>query len=310
MIPSTSSSKTVSSASRWPHLKDLLTTYLFIIPAFLLFCVFSLFPFLKVFQLSVFEWDGISTQMHFVWLENFKTAIFRDASWWISLRNAGVITLLALSIQNILALMLALIVDREIKGKNFYRVVFYLPPVLSGIVVGLVWNWIFDGSHGLLNFALQGVGLGHLARAWLADPHTALYSVAVIHMWKGFGWGFVILLAGLQAIPREFSEAARVDGAGEWYIFSRITVPLMLPVFFLVSILTVLGTMQIYDIIVSTTNGGPGYHTEVPITRILAAMVGSSRFGYACSLGILFGIILLAVSMVQMRLSKWSSRFS
>jgi len=293
--------------SRWKHL---FTTYLFVIPAVLLFTVFSLFPFFKVFQLSVFEWDGIAPTMDFVGLNNFKTALFHDPSWWISMRNAGVITLLALTIQNLLALFLAMIVDREIKGKNFYRVVFYLPPVLSGIVVGLVWNWIFDGSHGLLNYGLTFLGLGHWARAWLADPHTALFSVAVVHMWKGFGWGFVILLAGLQAIPRELNEAARVDGAGEWYIFSRITVPLMLPVFFLVSILTVLGTMQIFDIIVSTTKGGPGYHTEVPITRILAAMVGSGRFGYACSLGILFGIILLAVSLVQMRLSRWSSRFS
>lgn len=294
----------------WTRVRDLVTSYLFVFPAVALFTVFSLIPFLKVFQLSVFEWDGISSHMHFVWLNNFRTALFHDASWWISMRNAGVITLLALSIQNLLALVLALIVDREIKGKNFYRVVFYLPPVLSGIVVGLVWNWIFDGSHGLLNHALTLVGLGQWTRAWLADPHTALFGIAIIHMWKGFGWGFVILLAGLQAIPRELNEAARVDGAGEWYIFSRITVPLMLPVFFLVSILTVLGTMQIFDIIVSTTNGGPGYHTEVPITRILAAMVGSSRFGYACALGILFGFILLAVSMIQMRLSKWSARFS
>ncbi len=294
----------------WPRLRDLLTTYLFVAPAIILFLVFSLIPFLKVFQLSVFEWDGISSHMQFVWLNNFRTALFRDTSWWISMRNAGVITLLALSVQNFLALVLGLIVDREIKGKNFYRVVFYIPPVLSGIVVGLVWNWIFDGSHGLLNHALTTIHLGQWTRAWLADPKTAIYGIAVIHMWKGFGWGFVILLAGLQAIPRELNEAARVDGASEWYIFSRITVPLMMPVFFLVSILTVLGTMQIYDIIVSTTNGGPGYHTEVPITRILAAMVGSSRFGYACALGILFGIILLAVSMVQMRLSKWSARFS
>jgi len=294
----------------WTRIRDLLTTYLFVLPAIALFTVFSLIPFLKVFQLSVFDWDGISTHMHFVWLNNFRTALFHDTSWWISMRNAGVVTLLALSVQNLLALVLALIVDREIKGKNFYRVVFYLPPVLSGIVVGLVWNWIFDGSHGLLNHALTLVGLGQWGRAWLADPHTALLGIAIIHMWKGFGWGFVILLAGLQAIPRELNEAARVDGAGEWYIFSRITVPLMLPVFFLVSILTVLGTMQIFDIIVSTTNGGPGYHTEVPITRILAAMVGSSRFGYACALGILFGFILLAVSMIQMRLSKWSARFS
>lgn len=294
----------------WTKASDLFTTYLFIIPAVLLFSVFSLYPFLKVFQLSVFEWDGIQPVMKFVGLQNFKTGIFQDPAWRTSLYNAGIVTVLALTIQNGLALLLAMIVDREIKGKNFYRVVFYLPPVLSGIVVGLVWNWIFDGSHGLLNYALTHVGLSSWTRAWLAEPNTALVSVAVIHMWKGFGWGFVILLAGLQAIPRELNEAAYVDGASEWQIFRKITIPLMLPVFFLVSILTVLGTMQIYDIIASTTNGGPGYHTEVPITRILAAMTGSSRFGYACSLGILFGIILLAVSMVQLRLSKWSQRFS
>lgn len=290
------------------RLKDLLANYLFVLPAVLLFVVFSVFPFFKVFQLSVFEWDGISTHMNFVGLSNFVGALFHDEPWWISMRNAAVLTLLALTLQNTLALILALIVDREIEGKNFYRVVFYLPPVLSGIVVGLVWNWIFNGTHGLLNHALQALGLGSWVRAWLADPKTALYAVSVIHMWKGFGWGFVILLAGLQAIPRELNEAAKVDGAGEWTVFSKITVPLMMPVFFLVSILTILGTMQIFDIIVSTTNGGPGYHTEVPITRILVAMVGSSRFGYACSLGILFGLVLLAVSLVQMRLSKWSSR--
>jgi len=294
----------------WSRFKDYFTTYLFIIPAFLLFCVFSLYPFLKVFQLSVFEWDGIARSMQFVWLNNFRTGLFYDASWWVSMRNAGVITLLAMTLQNGLALMLAMIVDREIRAKNFYRVVFYLPPVLSGIVVGLVWNWIFDGSHGLLNHALTTLGLAKWTHAWLAEPSTALVSVAVIHMWKGFGWGFVILLAGLQAIPRELNEAAHVDGANEWQIFRKITFPLMLPVFFLVSILTVLGTMQIYDIIAATTNGGPGYHTEVPITRILAAMVGSSRFGYACSLGVLFGVILLAISMVQLRISKWSQRFS
>ncbi len=294
----------------WPRLRDLVSSALFVLPAVVLFAVFSIFPFFKVFQLSVFDWDGIAAQMHFVGLNNFRDAISRDPSWWISMRNAAVITLLTLLVQNSLALLLALIVDREIEGKNFYRVVFYLPPVLSGIVVGLVWNWIFDGSHGLLNYALAAAGLGSWTRAWLADPKTALLSVAVIHMWKGFGWGFVILLAGLQAIPRELQEAARVDGAGEWKIFSRVTFPLMLPVFFLVSVLTILGTMQIFEIIISTTNGGPGNHTEVPITRILAAMVGSSRFGYACSLGILFGLILLAVSLVQMRLSKWSSRYS
>lgn len=290
------------------RLKDLTTTYLFIVPALVLFCIFSIYPFYKVFELSVLNWDGISSRLEFVGLSNFGEALFQDRTWWISIKNAATITLLALTLQNGLALLLALAVDREIKAKNFYRVVFYLPPVLSGIVVGLVWNWIFDGNYGLFNFALHHLGLGPWARAWLADPHTALVAVAVIHMWKGFGWGFIILLAGLQAIPRELSEAARVDGAGEWNIFWKVTVPLMMPVFFLVSILTILGTMQIFDIIVATTGGGPGYHTEVPITRIVWAMIGSSRFGYACALGLVFGLLLLTVSLAQLRLSRKMKR--
>jgi len=207
-------------------------------------------------------------------------------------------------VQNFLALFLALLCDRDIKGGNVYRVIFYLPPVLSGIVVGLIWNWIYDGNYGLLNHFLQFIGLGDFSRAWLSDAHTALVAVSIIHMWKGFGWGFVILLAGLQSIPRELYEAARVDGANSWIMFKNITVPLMIPVFILVSILTILGTMQIFDIIIATTGGGPGYHTEVPITRIVQTMIGSSKFGYACAMGVTFGVILLAISMVQIRVSK------
>ena len=279
-------------------------SYLFIAPAVLLFATFSLYPFLKVFQLSVTDWDGISNSMRYVGLENFKDLWFDNPVFWESMRNAFYVTFIALTVQNSLALFLALLCDRDIKGGNIYRVIFYLPPVLSGIVVGLIWNWIYDGNYGLLNHALQFIGLGDLTRSWLSDAKTALISVAVIHMWKGFGWGFVILLAGLQSIPRELYEAARVDGANTWVMFKNITVPLMIPVFVLVSILTILGTMQIFDIIIATTGGGPGYHTEVPITRIVASMIGSSKFGYACAMGVTFGLILLAISMVQIRVSK------
>lgn len=279
-------------------------SYFFVAPAMLLFCTFSLYPFLKVFQLSVTDWDGISPAMHYVGLENFKDLLFDNPVFWSSMKNAFYVTFLALTLQNFLALFLALLCDREIKGGNVYRVIFYLPPVLSGIVVGLIWNWIYDGNYGLLNHFLQFIGLGDLQRAWLSDSKTALFAVSVIHMWKGFGWGFVILLAGLQSIPHELYEAARVDGANTWTVFKNVTVPLMIPVFILVSILTILGTMQIFDIIIATTGGGPGYHTEVPITRIVAMMIGSSKFGYACAMGVTFGLILLAISMVQIRVSK------
>ncbi|MGH7198525.1 MAG: carbohydrate ABC transporter permease [Candidatus Omnitrophota bacterium] len=278
--------------------------YIFVLPAVALFATFSVYPFFKVFQLSVTQWDGISPTMLYVGLDNFKDLFMDNPVFWLSMRNAFFVTFLALTAQNLLALGLALLCDREIKGGNIYRVIFYLPPVLSGIVVGLIWNWIYDGNYGLLNHFLNFIGLGELSRAWLSDSKTALVAVAIIHMWKGFGWGFVILLAGLQSIPRELYEAARVDGANSWIVFKNITAPLMIPVFILVSILTILGTMQIFDIIISTTGGGPGYHTEVPVTRIVSMMIGSSKFGYACAMGVVFGVILLAISMIQIRVSK------
>jgi ABC-type sugar transport system permease subunit len=291
-----------------PFVKRIRPGYLFVIPAVVMLGLFYIYPFFKVLQLSFYEWDGISLTMQFVGLQQFKDIIFSNAAWWQSMWHAAYITILALIFQNGLALVLALMVDRGIKYGQMYRVIFFLPPVLSGIVVGLIWNWIFNGNYGLLNHWLTGIGLGNLSRSWLSDPKTALTCVAVIHMWKGFGWGFIILLAGLQNIPRTLYEAARIDGASYWDIFIKITTPLMLPVFVLVMILTVLGTMQIYDIIVSTTGGGPGYHTEVPVSRIISRMLYSSQFGYACAMGLVFGAVLVMLSIGQMKISKMMKR--
>ena len=239
----------------------------------------------------------------FVGLSNFKE-ILADKVWWESMRNAGFITLIALTFQNALAFLLAWACDREIRMRNFYRVVFFIPVVLSEVVVGLVWQWILDGNYGLLNHWLNNIGLHSLVRNWLSEPRTALNAVAIVHCWKGFGWGFLIFLAGLQTIPRELYEAARVDGANSWQSFRKITLPMIAPVAVLVAILTVLGTMQAFVLIIAMTDGGPAYHTTVPVLRILASMRGSSRFGYACAQGVSFGVILMAISFVQYRFSK------
>jgi raffinose/stachyose/melibiose transport system permease protein len=266
--------------------------------------IFNLYPYFEVFHLSVLDWNGISPKKVFVGMANFKDVIFDNPSWWVSFRNAGYVTFVALTVQNSGALFLAWMVDRNLKGGQIYRSIFFLPPILSGIVVGLIWNWIFQGDFGLLNNMLERFGYHDLKRAWLADPKTALNALAVVHMWKGFGWGFIIFLAGLQGIPRELYEAARVDGANELRIFWKVTVPLMIPVFVLVSVLTILGTMQMYDLVITTTHGGPGFHTEVPMKRIIDEISPGSRLGYACSMGVVFGLVLLVVSMVQIQLSK------
>ena len=283
--------------------------FLFVLPALVIFSVFYIYPFFEIFRLSLHEWNGISLARQFVGLDNFRD-IMHDEVWWQAMGHAGYITLIALTFQNALALALALACDRDIKMRKFYRVVFYLPPVLSEVVVGLIWQWILNsgtqrGQHmGLLNYFLNKVGLNYLIHDWLSDPKTALTCIAVVHSWKGFGWGFIILLAGLQTIDRQLYEAARVDGAGTWAVFKNVTIPMMVPVFVLVIILTILGSMQVFVLVLSMVGQGLVYHTEVPVTRILSSMMGTNRFGYACAQGIIFGAVLMVISFLQIKLSK------
>jgi ABC-type sugar transport system permease subunit len=288
------------------RLKNTFENYVFVLPAVAIFTVFYIIPFVQVFYLSFFDWDGILPTMSSVGLGNFQEIITQDADWWRAMLNAGWITFVALTFQNILAFMLAMACDREIRMKNFYRVIFFIPPVLSELLVGMAWRFIINDVDGanMINRALVSMGLPQLVRSWLNDPQTALTTVAVVHSWKGFGWGFLILLAGLQTIPRELYEAGRVDGANAWYAFKHITIPLMIPVIVLVAILTVLGAMQSFVLIIGLVGGELAGHTSVPVLRILASMRGSSRFGYACAQGITFGIILMTISFVQNWFSK------
>lgn len=289
-------------------IKSTLENYIFVLPALIIFTVFYIIPFIWVFSLSFLDWNGIDIikiKESFIWLGNFKE-ILQDKFWWQAMRNVGYITLIALTLQNALAFLLAWACDREIKLKNFYRLIFFIPPILSEIVVGMVWRYLLNDIDGanLLNRMLISTGFPQLVRHWLSDPAIALTTVAVVHSWKGFGWGFLIFLAGLQTIPRELYEAARVDGANAWESFKKITLPLMVPVAVVVAILTVLGTMQAFALIIGLVGGELGGYTSVPVLRILAAMQGSSRFGYACAQGITFGIVLVVISFIQYRFSK------
>ncbi len=282
---------------------DYFQNYLFIIPAVAIFSIFYIYPFFDIFNLSLHEWNGIDLQRQFVGLANFKE-LLGDKVWWGAMCNAFYITLIALTFQNCLAFMLALACDREIRFKKLYRVIFFIPPVLSQIVVGLIWRWILNsgmqnGEHiGLLNYYLVKLGLSNLVHNWLSDPQTALTCIAVVHCWMGFGWGFIMLFAGLQTIEKQLYEAAKVDGAGSWNAFWNVTIPMMMPVILVVVILTVLGSMQAFVLVLSMVGQGLVNHTDVPVTRILAAMTGTNRFGYACAMGVNFAMILVGISML------------
>jgi len=288
---------------------DAFKNFLFVLPAVLIFSIFYIYPFIELIRLSLHQWQGIGP-MAFVGLQNFKE-LASDQVWWQSMGHAFYITIIALTFQNALAFSLALACDREIRLKRFYRVVFFIPPVLSEVVVGIVWNWILNAGTqngqniGLLNHFLVQSGLPNLVHNWLSDPKTALTCIAIVHSWKGFGWGFILLLAGLQTIDRQLYEAAKVDGAGSWSTFWNVTIPMMLPVIMVVVILTILGSMQVFVLILSLVNQGLVYHTEVPVTRILWSMSGTNQFGYACAQAVILGIILVIVSFTLKKLSNY-----
>ena len=295
--------------------RNCMVNYLFILPAVLIFSLFYIYPFTKVVHLSLSQWDGIAFKpAAFVGLAHFKNILSGNATqWWVSMAQAGYITFWALTFQNLLALLLALACDKAIKAGAIYRVIFFIPPILSEVVVGLVWWWIYDGNWGLLNQWLTNIGFGHFAHNWLSPSleegsrflvrALPLTCVAIVHCWKGFGWAFIILLAGLQNIPRDLYEAAKVDGADPWQVFWKVTFPILIPVIVLVVILTILASMQSFVLILAMTNGGPYYYTEVPVTRILDSMK-NGYFGFACAQSVIFGLILLGLSFSQLKISK------
>jgi ABC-type sugar transport system permease subunit len=301
-------SKAIAKSQAFLNFKDKFGSFMFVLPAITIFTIFYIYPFYKTFQLSLHEWNGISPTQIFVGIDNFKQ-LMGDGVWWSSMWHAAYITLIALTLQNMVALALALACDREIRMKNFYRVIFFIPPVLSEVVVGLIWRWLLEYNAngpqyaGSLNSFLNSIGLHHLINNWLSNPKTALTCIAVVHSWKGFGWGFIILLAGLQTIDRQLYEAAKVDGSGSFSTFMHVTIPMMIPVILVVVILTILGSMQAFVLILSMMGQGLGYHTEVPVTRILVAMMGTKEYGYACAMGINFGFILVVVSLIMKKMS-------
>ncbi len=275
----------------------------FVMPALAIFTFFYIIPFFYIFWLALHKASPTNVlDFSFVGFENFKEIFTQDIGWWKSVGRSFYIVLWALSFQNILAFFLAIAVDKAIRTGKIYRIIFFLLPILSEVIIGLLLRILLKDYPGVFNYFLGKLGLAELARSWLGKD-MALATLAVAHCWRGFGWGFVILLAGLQTIPEQLYEAARVDGANAIQKFFRITVPLLMPMIFLVVILTILGTMQVIGLPMALTRGGPANKTTVAVLRIYNDL-NNSHPGYASAEGLVLGVILVTMSFFLIRLSK------
>lgn len=284
------------------RLRRALIGYGFMLPALLLIGLFTLLPFVQGVVLSFQSWDGVGATA-FVGLNNYQR-VFADNIFWASMVNVAKFGLIGFLLGNALSLALAVAVNANPIGRTFYRIVYYLPGVFSVVVIGMMFQWILQPTVGILNRALGSLGLEALRHNWLANPATALPAVAGVYVWYHWGFGFLLFLAGLQGVPRELYEAASIDGAGAWERFRYVTWPQLIPVTTIVSILTMLAALQIFGTVQVLTNGGPGYHTEVPTLRIYKEAFDFQRFGVAASMSVVFGSILICLSVVQIWVSR------
>jgi multiple sugar transport system permease protein/raffinose/stachyose/melibiose transport system permease protein len=275
----------------------------FILPAFLLYGVFVMLPTFSSIYLSFTSWDGLSADVRYIGLDNFKE-IWESPRVHNALKNTIIVAIALVLLENAAALLLAILVDQVRWLRNFFRSIFYFPVLMSGIIMGFIWMIILNYNFGVVNQLLDTLGLGAMKADWLGNPDFALLSIILSTVWKASGYYMIIYLAGLQGIPQELLEAASIDGAGKWKQFRHITFPLLAGATTVCVMLSMIGSLKLFDQIAVMTNGGPGFATETLTYIIYRVAFGEGRQGFGTALAIVLFILILIISLIQIRLLR------
>ena len=278
---------------------------IFLAPALILFAIFITYPIFSALAYSLFAWEGIGRR-GFIGLGNF-VRLFSTFPYPRLLSNAFVhnvaVFVLTMIIQNLSGLGLALLLSRSPWGARVYRVVFFLPVTLSLVIVGFMWALFLNPVFGVLNKALVAAGAAGLARAWLGDPQTALLSLVLINTWRWVGFPTLVFLAGINAVPDDFLEAARIDGAREWDVMRRIIFPLLAPSVTIIVILTFIGSFNWFELpyVVNGVSGSPNHATDVLgllfyRTAFGEVDTGLQDIGIGSAVAVLMFVVMVTVS--------------
>lgn len=280
-------------------------TYAMLAPNFILFALFVIYPLLWTMRFMFFEYNGISAA-EFIGLDNFKRAI-GDQLWWNSVLNTFKVTFLKLLIEMPLALVLAVILNQNLKGRGFFRGAFFLPTVTSMATISLVFSFMFSPYNGIVNMLLKSWGIIQQNISFLESPTSALVTCVIVSVWSVFGQNMLLILAGLQNIPQDVYESAALDGANSVQTFFKITVPMIMPMFRIIMMLAIIGSLGIFESIFVLTGGGPSRATEVMAINIYNHYFSSStvpEYGYGAALSFISSIIIGLVTLVYLKLQK------
>ena len=273
----------------------------FLLPALLLYGLFVVYPYLQAMYVSLTSWSGVSPTPRFIGLRNFQR-LFGDQYFWNALRhNASYLAVLPLVIIAF-AFFLAFVLTQGVPLRGFYRVAFFFPQVMSVVAVGVLWNFVYHPTLGLLSALLRALGISN-PPTWLGDPGTALGSISAVVVWQAVGFYMVFFIAGMEAIPITFYEAARIEGASGWQMFWRVTLPLLWENTRVALVFLAIGALDMFGITQTMTEGGPSRATDVLATYLYQNAFTHSQFGYATAIAVTLFAIVFLLSILVMRVT-------
>lgn len=294
--PSTSKPPSERARSRRRNL----TPYLFLTPNLIVFTVFVFAPLVFAVWMSFHKWDTISPA-EWVGFSNF-TELLGDKLFWESLKNTFIFGILTVPTSLVLGLIAALGLNQKLPGRVFMRTIYFLPFVVSSVVIGTLGSWVFNDTYGIINATLDQIGLGEVS--WLTDPNLAMITLSITTVWARLGFCMIVYLAALQTIPPEYLEASTVDGSTPWQTFRYITLPLLMPATFLLAVLNIIYSFEAFDLVFVMTGGGPGNSTTVLPVYAFDTAFQVRRFGYANAIGLVLMVIIMIITLIQWRVTR------
>jgi multiple sugar transport system permease protein len=276
------------------------TAYLFLAPVFLLFSIFTVFSVGYAFWLSFHEWNILEPAKPFVGLDNYRR-LLEDERFGEATLNTLYYTAASVPLTMIIGLAVALLLNNRIRGRGLFRTMFYLPVVTPLVIASIIWKWVYNGDYGLLNYYLMKINIIDEPLLWLSDPNLAMPSVIITSIWKGVGFAMVVYLAGLQSIPEDYYDAAKIDGAAGWRRLKDITIPLLTSTTLFLLVISVLGSFQVFTQIYIMTNGGPLGKTRTIVWYIYTTGFRDYNMGYAAALAFALFAIMLVFTLIQFR---------
>ena len=280
--------------------EETIAGYLFLLPNFIGFVVFMLFPILFAFYIMLTDWS-LSNEPQFIGLDNFEKMV-NDRLFWKSVKNSFYYTLVAVPTGVFIAFWLALALNRKMRGILLFRTIFFLPQITLTVAAATIWRWIYQPDLGLINYLLELIGID--GPNWIHHSAWAMPSVIIMSNWQGIGFAMLILLAGLQGIPEEYYEAAAIDGASGWQRLRYVTLPMLSPAIFFVVVTSLIGAFQAFDQFFILTEGGPASSTTPLTLYIFNNAFQFYNMGYGAALAAVLFFIILVITILQWQLAK------